>query len=397
MNRLLILALGMFSIGTASFVMAGLLPEMAASFNISVGDAASMIAAFAVAYALVIPIAATLMVNLPYKPILVVGMSILAAGHVVSALAPNLEVAIAGRALAGMGGALFMPIAGAAAIAIVSQEHWGRSLAIITAGLSAATAIGAPVGIALSTSFGEWRLGMWLVAALAGTAAIGVGTLLEAIPRPDKKKRSRDLLASVTKPAVLGVLGTTLFLMIGSYIVHTYASVILMPATNGRGETLALLMAVWGVAATIGTFTAGRLTDRWGARPIIVGGLTVLSLNFLLLPVLTYSPFISVLPLTVWGVIAWSCLVPLQLQLVKAAPSSASIVLGLNTSAIYLGVSLSASIGKHVSQTFGSEYLSMVAAGFTMLALGIYEGHRIIVNRGSESSTHSLASGRYHS
>lgn len=397
MNRLLILALGMFSIGTASFVMAGLLPEMATSFNISVGDASSMIAAFAVAYALMIPITATLMVNLPYKPILVMGMIILAVGHVVSALATSMEVAIAGRALGGLGGALFMPIAGAAVTVIVAQEHWGRSLAIITAGLSASTAIGAPVGIVLSTRLGDWRLGMWFVAALAGVAAIGVGTLLEAIPRPNTKKRVRDLLISVTKPAVLGVLGTTLFLMIGSYIVHTYASTILMPATNGKGEILAILMAAWGVAATIGTFTAGRLTDRWGARPVLVVGLIALSINFLLLPVLTYSPYVSVFPLAVWGAIAWSCLVPLQHQLVKAAPASASIVLGLNTSAIYLGVSLSASIGKQVSHTFGSEYLSTVAAGFTVLALGIYEGHQLIVKRNSKKISLSSSCVRYDS
>ncbi|GGP70329.1 MULTISPECIES: MFS transporter [Shewanella] len=381
MNRLLVLALGMFSIGTGSFVMAGLLPEVAASFNTSVGDAASMIAAFAVAYALVIPIAAILLVNFSYKPILVVGMLILAAGHVFSALAPTLELAIAGRAMGGLGGALFMPIAGAAATAIVAQEHWGRSLAIITAGLSASTAIGAPLGIALSTSFGDWRLGMWLVAALAGAAAIGIGTLMEPIPRTVTKKRSRDLLASVMKPAVLGLLGTTLFLMIGSYIVHTYASVILMPTTGGDGKTLAILMAVWGVAATLGTFFVVRLTDRWGTRPIIFFGLSILSVNFLLLPYLTNSTFVSILSLALWGAIAWSCLVPLQHQLVKVAPTSASIVLGLNTSAIYLGVSFSASIGKHVSQTLGSEYLSIVAAGFTILALAIYEVHRIIVNR----------------
>lgn len=381
MNRLLTLALGMFSIGTASFVMAGLLPEMAASFDISVGDAASMIAAFALAYALMIPIAATLMVNLPHKPILVLGMVILAAGHVISALATNLDMAIAGRALGGLGGALFMPIAGAVVTSLVAQEHWGRSLAIITAGLSASTAIGAPIGIAISTGLGDWRMGMWFVAAIACVSAVGVGTLLGTIPRPDTKKRFRDLLISVTQPAVFGVLGTTLFLMIGSYIVHTYASAILMPATNGKGNTLALLMAVWGVAATIGTFTAGRLTDKWGARPVLIVGLAVLSINFLLLPVFTYSPFVSLFPLIVWGSIAWSCLVPLQIQLVKAAPSSASIVLGLNTSAIYLGVSLSASIGKQVSLTLGSEYLCAVAAGFTIVAITVFEGHQVIINR----------------
>ena len=49
MKKLLILSFGMFAIGTGSFIMAGLLPEVAESLNVNVGTAAGMIAAFAAA------------------------------------------------------------------------------------------------------------------------------------------------------------------------------------------------------------------------------------------------------------------------------------------------------------------------------------------------------------
>ena len=340
-----------------------------------------MIAAFAAAYALMTPLAATLFVNFAYKPTLICGMAVLAIGHFISAVSTNLDLIIAGRALAGLGCALYMPIAGAAATAIVAQEYWGRSLSLITAGLSASTAIGAPLGIALSTSFGDWRLGMWFVAILASLSAIGLGFLLDPIPKPATKKKPLDLLKPIKRLSILGVLGTTLFLMTGSYIVHSYASVLLEPAIAGNGQKLALLMACWGVAATIGTFSAGRLTDKWGGRPIILAGLGLLSLDFLIWPLVSFSPLMAVVPIVVWGALAWGCLVPLQHQLVKAAPTSASIVLGLNTSAIYLGVSFSTFIGKHVYQTFGTEYLNVFAAGFIVLAFGIYSfSHHISLN-----------------
>lgn len=352
--------------------MAGLLPDVAGSLNISVGTAAGMIAAFAAAYAVMTPLAATLLVNFPYKPTLILGMAILAAGHFISAVSSNLELIMAGRALAGLGCALYMPIAGAAATAIVSQEYWGRSLSLITAGLSASTAVGAPLGIAISTYFGDWRLGMWFVAVLASLATVGIGVFLDPIPRPIRNKSLSSLLAPLKRLSILSTLSTTLCLMTGSYIVHSYASVLLEPAVGGSGQTLALLMAGWGIAATLGTFSAGRLTDKWGARRIVFAGLVVLGLNFMIWPLVTGSPLMALVPIAVWGAVAWGCLVPLQHQLVHTAPSSASIVLGLNTSAIYLGVSFSTSIGKHVYQTLGTEFLNVFAAGFIVLALGIY-------------------------
>ncbi|THF59163.1 MFS transporter [Ollibium composti] len=52
--RLLVLALGTFSIGTDSFVVAGILPDVARSFDIEVAAAGQLITVYALAYALIV-------------------------------------------------------------------------------------------------------------------------------------------------------------------------------------------------------------------------------------------------------------------------------------------------------------------------------------------------------
>ena len=57
-RRLLILALGMFALGTDSFVVAGVLPEISRHFYISIGAAGQMTTAYAITYALMAPLIA---------------------------------------------------------------------------------------------------------------------------------------------------------------------------------------------------------------------------------------------------------------------------------------------------------------------------------------------------
>ena len=54
-RRLLVLALGTFAIGTESFVIAGLLPELAEDLAVPLGRAGLLVSVFAVVYALSAP------------------------------------------------------------------------------------------------------------------------------------------------------------------------------------------------------------------------------------------------------------------------------------------------------------------------------------------------------
>lgn len=56
--------------GTDSFVVAGLLPEIARDFNVSIGAAGQMTTAYAVTIALLAPIIAALAAHVPRKRLL---------------------------------------------------------------------------------------------------------------------------------------------------------------------------------------------------------------------------------------------------------------------------------------------------------------------------------------
>ena len=56
--RLLILALGTFCIGTDAYVVAGILPQVARSFDVGVAAAAQFVSVYSLSYALLTPVMA---------------------------------------------------------------------------------------------------------------------------------------------------------------------------------------------------------------------------------------------------------------------------------------------------------------------------------------------------
>src|SRR3989440_6894497 len=79
------LALGTFAIGTEGFMIAAILPNIAADLVISVALAGSLISIFALAYALSSPILTTLTGRVDRRKLLLAAMTIFSLCYVVSA------------------------------------------------------------------------------------------------------------------------------------------------------------------------------------------------------------------------------------------------------------------------------------------------------------------------
>jgi predicted MFS family arabinose efflux permease len=71
----------------------------------------------------------------------------------------------------------------------------------------------------------------------------------------------------------------------------------------------------------------------------------------------------------VWGLSGWGLLVAQQHRLVATAPGAAPILIGLNSSALYLAVSASGLIGAAIISALGAGWLGSVGAGFLAAAL----------------------------
>lgn len=384
-KRLLVLASGMFAIGTDSFVVAGVLPQVSASLGVSVGLARQMVTLYALSYALLSPVIAATAAHWPRKRLLLTGLVIFVLANAVTALAPGIGLVLASRLLAGLGAAMFSPTAMAAGASLVPPEQRGRALAIVIAGLSSATALGAPIGTFIG-GWLDWRATMWFVAAVGALAAIGVAWRLPAIPTPPPVSLARRL-APLGDSRVLLTLLTSWLAFSGLFLVYTYIGLTFDRATGGDPRMLAGLLLLWGVAATVGNLVAGRLTDRFGSRRIINVAIALVAIDFALLPWSSASLATTIPALIVWGLCGWGLLVPQQHRLINITPAAAPLVLGLNSTAVYIGVSMSGLIGGAAITGIDRHALGLVGAPFIALALLVAEwAHRRIARPAPHSA-----------
>ena len=75
-RRLLVLAIGMFALGTESFVVAGVLPEIARHFDVGIGAAGQMTTIYSVTFALLSPTIAAIAAGVSRKTMLIAGAAI---------------------------------------------------------------------------------------------------------------------------------------------------------------------------------------------------------------------------------------------------------------------------------------------------------------------------------
>jgi predicted MFS family arabinose efflux permease len=374
-RRLLILALGMFAMGTDNFVVAGILPSVAGSLHTSVSLAGQMVTVYALSYAAMAPVMAAIAAGWPRKLLLVSALGIFVVGNAITALASDLDTVLFSRALAGLGAAMFSPTALGVATLLADPGRRGRALATVTAGLAGATALGAPIGTFIG-GFGSWRTTLWFVALLGFLSMIGVWTILRSVPEP-ARITLRQRLAPVRDLRVALTLLTSLFAFGGFLMVYTYLGAVLGRVTGGDGRILAGLLLVWGVAATVGNSLAGRLVDRFDNRGIINAGLCLGIINFCALPWTSAYIATALIALTLWGLVGWGLLVPQQHRLVKLAPQTAPLLLALNNTATYGGLACSGALGGLALLFIDPRYLSIVGAGLIAVALVLAEAaHR---------------------
>ena len=100
--RLIILALGMFVIGTDGFVIAGLLPDIARATDVTTSSAGQLITIFALVYAIASPILASALGGVERKQLLLGSLAVFVLGNVLVAVSTLYPVLLAGRVIAAL-------------------------------------------------------------------------------------------------------------------------------------------------------------------------------------------------------------------------------------------------------------------------------------------------------
>ncbi|MFZ6644584.1 MFS transporter [Undibacterium sp. TJN25] len=354
------LALGAFAVGTESFMIAGLLPGMAADLSVSVATAGQLVTVFAFAYALSSPVLTALTGNFNRRTLLIGAMAAFALANVVAWAAQGYWSLMGARILLAFAAGLYVPGANALASAVVAPERRGTAIAIVNGGLSVSIAFGVPLGALIGDRLG-WRITFAGVALLAVIATIG---LIAGLPRSIGTGLStatlKERIRTAGQPVILLTLLVTTLWAMGSYTIYTYLALFISKATQLHGAQIGFILFSWGVAAAIGLRISGRAVDKHGPRAVILPSFGVLVAAFVTLSASAHllPQSIAIVPVVIavvaWGIAHWAFYPGQQAGLVGiAGVKAAPVVLSLNASFMYLGFSLGAGLGS-VTLTYGA-------------------------------------------
>jgi DHA1 family chloramphenicol resistance protein-like MFS transporter len=305
---LYLLAVAVFAMGTSEFMLAGLLPDIAAALDVSVGTAGLLNSAFAAGMVVGAPLMAALSRRWPARTCLLGFVLLFAGAHVVGALTTSFAVLLVTRIAAALANAGFLAVALTVAATLVPADRKGRAVAVLLSGTTVAMIAGVPGGAVLGVLLG-WRAPFWVVALLCLPAAVGVMKVVPDHAGDDLREgRNRPPLRS--ELAQLTKVGLVVAMMVGalvngaSFATLTYLAPI-VTSTAGLGELwIPIVLLLFGFGAFIGVTVAGRLSDRHPGTVIGVGG-PLLLLGWVAMACLATEPTALVLSVFVQGALAF--------------------------------------------------------------------------------------------
>lgn len=281
-----VLACGHGCVDMAQGTVPALLPFLIHHRGYSYGAASALVLAMTITSSLIQPLFGHLADRRSLPWLLPGGVVVAGIGVALAGLMPSYPLTFAAIAFAGVGIGAYHPEAARYAN-YVSGGRRASGMSFFSVGGNVGFALGpvlvTPVVLALGLDGTKWLLVPYLV--------IGV-VLLAVLPRllsfrPGTGSRSRGSTEPAAGPdrwgpfsLVAGVAGFRSGAYFGlQAFIPSYFIVQLHAGTGEANAALAVLLA----AGAIGTLVGGRLADRIGRRPILVGCMAVLSPLILLL------------------------------------------------------------------------------------------------------------------
>lgn len=251
-----------------------------------------------------------------------------------------------------------------------------------------------PLGTLIGKAWGR-QAAIWFITVIAGLVAVSVSVLLPTI-RFDQSVTLRERLTPLRDRRVLQILIVTLLAFVGIFLPFTYMSTVFAPATGGDQARLALLLMIFGIAATAGNLISGRLADRYAPRLVVTAATLGIAVVFLVMLTARQSFALAAVLHALSGFVCISVIGPQQHRIIAYAPSGgAPLVTSLNMSTAYLGNFASSVFGAIIlTATHSGAYILSAAAVFALAASLLAWWSGLSVPRQTHSPATSAATPR---
>lgn len=307
------------------------------------------------------------------KPLLITSAVLSACAAVLYLASTNVLQIIFVRILEGASWALFWPIIEALTTELVDPREGGQAVGIVSAAYGIAFASAAFAAGSITGVFGYWQtFSTYFVLSLASiTTALILLPRSRSHPALTHAEAIKGMKSSLSSPATVPVyfLGASYTFGLGTVL--TLLSVF----AKSLGVTLFTIGMIFGffwVGRIVSSVGGGRLSDRYGRRPVVIAAMTGSAFGLSLIAVsdagLMLLAAAAVLGLSIGAVF------PATVAIISdnVPPSSRGLAMGMYETSCAVGFLLAASIGGLLSDLYSPRVPYMVASSVSLVAAIVY-------------------------
>jgi DHA1 family inner membrane transport protein len=365
---ILALAVGAFGIGTTEFVAMGLLPQMAASFDVSIASAGWLISAYALGVVVGAPTLTALTHSWPRKRVLTALMGLFVVGHAATALAPGFEALVGARFLSGLSHGAFFGACAVVARKIAPPGRQGQALALVFTGLTVANVVGVPAGTFVGQQLG-WRLTFALVGVIGLVTIAAIATMVPEVETRTGSLRSE--FAAFRRGQVWWTLLITTVGFASLFTVLSYVAPLLTEVAGYSEGSVSWVLVLFGLGATVGNLVGGRLAD-WRPYRTLAVGFVAQVVVFGLLFLFADHAWVAAAAVFSFAFVGFVMSAPIQTRGILAAGGGASMASAAMQAAFNVGNAMGAFLGGLVIDAgFGYSSPALVAVVLALLGLVI--------------------------
>ena len=336
------LALCVATLIASEFMPVSLLTPISDDLRISDGTAGQAIAVSGVFAVLTSVVISTATRGVDRRRVLLTLAVLMLVSGLLVALAADVVLFMAGRALIGIVIGGFWSLSAATVMRLVPEHDVPRAMGLLNGGNALATTIAAPLGSFVAQYIG-WRGAFFSIVPLALVTFGWLSRSLPSMPAPSDT-RGGSVFRVLRQPQVpLGMLAIAL-LFLGQFALFTYLRPFLETVTRVDVPTLSALLLLMGGAGLLGTWLIGlalrtRLSGLLVAMPLAMAGIA------LALTVVGSSVVGVAILLAAWGLIGTAAPVAWWTWLSRTLPNDAESGGGLMVAVIQLAIALGATAG----------------------------------------------------
>lgn len=371
---LLALFLAAFAFGTAEFVIAGILPDVATGLGVSIPVAGYLISGYAIGIAIGGPLLAVATKKMTRKALILLLGGIFILGQAFCALAPNFEMLMLARVLVSVVHGTYFGIAAIVAVSIVSPDKRGFAVALILSGLTVSNILGVPGGTAIGNALG-WRATFWAVGIIGLVATLAVAVFLPRNAASETTSGSfmREFKV-LGRQQIVACLFIVILVMIGQYSLFTYITPLLTNVTGIETGVVPWVLLLYGVGSTIGVFIGGRLAD-WKLMPSLVVILALQAVMFVTIYFVSPYPIVMAIVTILWGGVNFAFGSPVQSRVLAWAADAPNLASALIPTGFNIGIAIGAVLGASVIDSgLGYAFLPLIGGISSALAAAVAIG-----------------------